>query len=152
MAEFRDLLRFYRKRAGLSQAELGEAVGMSQRSVSNWETGRAVPRPGLIPVIARVLMAPEDELLLAAIYGRTVAEARRIAESDRLFYDPGHPLGRLRREVEGLDEEDIRILIEVARALRRERASREQAAPREPAAAGHDPAPDRASRQSAGYH
>lgn len=36
-------LREARKRAGLSQAELGEAVGVHQNTVSAWERGLLVP-------------------------------------------------------------------------------------------------------------
>ena len=37
--ELHDTLQFYRKRQGLSQAELAEALDVSRQTVSKWETG-----------------------------------------------------------------------------------------------------------------
>ncbi|HYZ19495.1 MAG TPA: helix-turn-helix transcriptional regulator [Gaiellaceae bacterium] len=38
-----DLLREARLRAGLTQAELGRAVGRSQSAIGRWESGRVQP-------------------------------------------------------------------------------------------------------------
>jgi transcriptional regulator with XRE-family HTH domain len=43
-----------RKRAGLSQAALAEQVGVTQGTVSSWETGRAVPRRAQLRQLDRV--------------------------------------------------------------------------------------------------
>ena len=56
-------LRHYRKAAGLSQQELGEKVYMSQRGISNYDTGaRDISMPTLIR-LAKVLEVTTDELL-----------------------------------------------------------------------------------------
>ncbi len=44
-----------RKEKGLTQEELGQALGMSQRSVSRWETGRNMPDLALIPELCEIL-------------------------------------------------------------------------------------------------
>ena len=38
--EWGERLRFHRKMAGLSQAELAEKIGMHPRTISDWETGK----------------------------------------------------------------------------------------------------------------
>jgi transcriptional regulator with XRE-family HTH domain len=47
------LLREARRRAGLSQAELGQAVGVHQNTVSAWERGLLTPsKDALVRLIA----------------------------------------------------------------------------------------------------
>jgi transcriptional regulator with XRE-family HTH domain len=41
--KFEDQLRDQRRKAGLSQEELAEKVGVTRQTVSKWETGQAVP-------------------------------------------------------------------------------------------------------------
>lgn len=43
-----------RKAAGLSQAALGEKVGVTQGAISSWETGRVVPPPDQLLTLRRV--------------------------------------------------------------------------------------------------
>lgn len=56
VASFGKALRFYRKRAGLSQADLAERVNISQTLISTWE-GRADPPadPFTVSLIAEIL-------------------------------------------------------------------------------------------------
>ena len=44
-----------RKKAALTQAELAEAVGVTQSTVSQWESGTAFPRADKLPKLAEVL-------------------------------------------------------------------------------------------------
>ena len=44
MERFSEKLRQSRKRVRLSQSQLAERVGVTQRSMTNYECGRAVPR------------------------------------------------------------------------------------------------------------
>ena len=44
-----------RKEKGLTQEELGQALGVSQRSVSRWETGRNMPDLAVIPELCELL-------------------------------------------------------------------------------------------------
>jgi DNA-binding XRE family transcriptional regulator len=55
-------VRKYREALGLSQADLGEAVGMSQQAIGAIESGRVV-RPKKLREIARALKSTEEALL-----------------------------------------------------------------------------------------
>ncbi|MFJ4677125.1 helix-turn-helix transcriptional regulator [Kitasatospora sp. NPDC088783] len=44
-------------RAGLTQAEFAEQVGVTRAAVSAWIVGRAVPSPVTLPKVAAVLEA-----------------------------------------------------------------------------------------------
>lgn len=52
-----------RKKAGLSQADVAEALGISSASVCQWETGKTMPDPRKLPKIAEILNCTVDELL-----------------------------------------------------------------------------------------
>jgi len=58
-----DTIYRLRKEKGLSQAELGEAVGVSNKAVSKWETYEANPDITLLPLLAQTLGVTTDELL-----------------------------------------------------------------------------------------
>ena len=52
----------YRKEKRLTQEQLGEAVGVTSRTVSKWETGLSLPDVVLIPPISSALGITLDEL------------------------------------------------------------------------------------------
>ena len=52
-----------RKKSGLSQAEVAEALGVSAAAVCQWETGKTVPDSRKLPRIAEVFGCTIDELL-----------------------------------------------------------------------------------------
>lgn len=52
-----------RKKAGLSQAEVAEKLGISSAAVCQWETGKTMPDPRKLPKIAELLNCPVDDLL-----------------------------------------------------------------------------------------
>lgn len=52
-----------RKKAGLSQQYVAQQLGITPVAVSNWETGRAMPRSYLLPHIAELYGCTVDELL-----------------------------------------------------------------------------------------
>jgi transcriptional regulator with XRE-family HTH domain len=58
-----DTIYRLRKGKGLSQAELGELVGVSNKAVSKWETYEANPDITLLPLLAQALGVTTDELL-----------------------------------------------------------------------------------------
>ena len=52
-----------RKKAGMSQIDLADAMGVSRQSVSKWETGEANPEIGKLPQLAQILNVTVDWLL-----------------------------------------------------------------------------------------
>ncbi len=52
-----------RKKKGLSQKQLGEALGVSNKAVSKWETGAAVPKTQTLVKLAGVFDISAEELL-----------------------------------------------------------------------------------------
>ena len=61
--EFGNRLYQLRRKAGLSQAQLGEKVGVSNKAVSKWENGQAKPGLDIVHKLADVLSVSIDELL-----------------------------------------------------------------------------------------
>ena len=51
-----------RKAAGLTQAELAAALGVSQTVVSDWESSKKYPSADKLPLIAKTLNCTIDEL------------------------------------------------------------------------------------------
>jgi transcriptional regulator with XRE-family HTH domain len=90
-----DALRAARLAKGLTQEQLGRAVGVAAGNrISDWENGRATPHPGHLRRLAVILDVPVSALL------RPVSEAER-------------DLRRLRLEA-GLSIDDVAKRIHVA--------------------------------------
>lgn len=68
--EFCNILTLLRKEKGWSQAVLAEKLGISQQSVSKWETGVGYPDVTLFPVIAEIYAVPIG-VLFGENYTRT---------------------------------------------------------------------------------
>ncbi len=54
---------YCRKKAGLSQEELSEKIGVSRQAISKWETGDSVPELGKIVLLADIFQVTTDWLL-----------------------------------------------------------------------------------------
>lgn len=54
---------YMRKKAGLSQEELAEIVGVSRQAVSKWETGEAAPEVGKLLLLSRAFGVTADWLI-----------------------------------------------------------------------------------------
>lgn len=52
-----------RKKAGLSQEQVAEALGIKAASVCQWETGKTLPNAQKLPQIAKLYGCTVDELL-----------------------------------------------------------------------------------------
>ena len=52
-----------RKRAGMSQRELGEMLGKTQQGVASWESGRSEPSIRMLKAMARIFGCTVDELI-----------------------------------------------------------------------------------------
>lgn len=55
-------IRELRRKAGLTQVELADSMGVAQNSVCGWETEVALPRSRELPALARVLGCSIEEL------------------------------------------------------------------------------------------
>lgn len=64
--KFGAFLRQLRRGKGLTQEQLAEALSVSNRSVSRWETGRNLPDFSLLPQLAQLLGVGMEELLNGA--------------------------------------------------------------------------------------
>ncbi len=109
MINFADKVKTARETIGLSQAALATAVGVSQRSITAYETGTAKPRGVTARKLARVLQVSLDYLLneevddpkygfeqeaylqnIEAIYGaRGEAEAKALLEKNLALFAGG---------------------------------------------------------------
>ena len=56
-------LQSLRKEKNLTQAELGERLGVSAQSVSNWERAESLPDTALLPELAMIYGVSVDEIL-----------------------------------------------------------------------------------------
>ena len=61
-----DTIRALRERARLTQRELAERVGVTDKAVSKWETGRGLPDVALVAPLAAALGVSPAELLTGA--------------------------------------------------------------------------------------
>jgi transcriptional regulator with XRE-family HTH domain len=97
-------LREIRRRRGLTQGELGAAVGVSNRVIAYYEQDDAQPPGPLLTELARVLKASTDELLgLQPVKDSTSPRTARLIK-------------RLRR-VEELPPADQRAVLKLVDAL-----------------------------------
>lgn len=55
-------LKYYREKAGLSQAAVSTEIGVSQPSYWEWENGRSMPKAEKLPELAKILGCTIDEL------------------------------------------------------------------------------------------
>ena len=63
----------YRKRAGLTQAELAERINYSDKSVSKWESGGGAPDIGVLLQLAEIFGITVNELVAEEEPKRTVS-------------------------------------------------------------------------------
>ena len=57
-----DTIGYYRKRQGLTQEELAKKLGVTNQSVSKWESAQCCPDIGLLPKLAAIFGINIDEL------------------------------------------------------------------------------------------
>lgn len=74
-----------RKRAGLTQGELAERLGLAASAVTKWETSRHIPKIETLSKIAGALRCDMSDLLCGGESGlREIAPMREIVEKERL--------------------------------------------------------------------
>lgn len=55
--------KIMRERAGLTQLQLSEMIGVPQSTIASWETNRAMPRVKRLVQLAKLLNCSVEELL-----------------------------------------------------------------------------------------
>ena len=86
-----------RRAKGLTQAELGERLGVTYQAVSKWERAETLPDTAILPELAEVLETTVDNLLRGG--QRTVAYTKKLTVEDlkrsiRCLDDMGRLMGR----------------------------------------------------------
>jgi transcriptional regulator with XRE-family HTH domain len=56
-------IRTARKKVGLTQSELAEALGVQQSTVAHWEAGTTLPRASKLMAISKILKCSVKRLL-----------------------------------------------------------------------------------------
>lgn len=90
-----------RQRAGLSRAQLAEALGVGDETVRRWEIGESVPKQYAVKALAEVLDIPPAEFarmttLVLDAKGRGLFEGNTVAPNLRLFYESEATAVRIR--------------------------------------------------------
>ena len=86
-----------RKEQGMTQANLAEKLGISDRAVSKWETGKSMPDSGIMLELCELLKINVNELLSGE---RIMAESYDKRAEENLL--------EMRRQVEDCREHDCR--------------------------------------------
>ena len=68
-----------RKEAGMTQEQLGNALGLTYQSVSKWENGLSCPDVQLLPQLANLFHVTLDDL-----FGREAPQPERTAEQEEM--------------------------------------------------------------------
>lgn len=110
-----------RDEVGLSQAELAERIGVSQQTVSRWESGMAIPQPERVVALAKLLNMEEERLLGYAGY---------LPKSDRSHY--WEEFHAMYESIVQLSDKELVLLLDKAWQEHRRRQGFE--APKEPPA------------------
>ena len=63
MNNFGDFLYALRKEKGITQAQLAQELGVTNKAVSKWETGEAMPETSLLVPLSKIFGVTVDELL-----------------------------------------------------------------------------------------
>lgn len=58
-----DNIKNLRERFGLTQAQIGDIAGVSDKAVSTWEKGTVVPRMGAIQKLADYFHIPKSQII-----------------------------------------------------------------------------------------
>ena len=96
--EFGNLITRLREQKGYSQFQLGRLVGVSDKAVSKWENGKAVPRMATCQRLAEVLETDVYQILNCTLLDRKRQDADETAsrETDRV--------GELMKEIRNYEQ------------------------------------------------
>lgn len=91
-------IRILRKQRGLTQRELAEAIGVTDKAVSRWERGRGLPDVSLLSPLAGALGTSVTELLA----GEPLSEEERTARGDSVLLEALRYTGSMGRKTAAL--------------------------------------------------
>lgn len=74
MNDFGTLINKQRKKTGLTQAKLADKLGVTNKTISKWETGHAFPETGLLVRLSDVLDIPVDDLLRGQVANENASQ------------------------------------------------------------------------------
>jgi transcriptional regulator with XRE-family HTH domain len=103
---FAERLFVLRKARGMTQVQLAEALGTSQRVISHYETAAELPPSSSIVALARVLQVTADELL-----------GLKAAAKPRQENPPNGRLWKRFQRMESLPERDQRAVLRLINSL-----------------------------------
>jgi DNA-binding transcriptional regulator YiaG len=66
-----------RQQLGMTQAQLGRAIGVSERTIQNWEWGKTSPRPNQVKAIEQ-LVADGEPVTIARLVAIIESQQRVI--------------------------------------------------------------------------
>lgn len=84
-----------RKQKGLTQRELAEQIGVTDKAVSRWETGKGMPEISLLQPLAAVLDTSVGELL----EGEPIVREQLSQKSDEIIMDALRYSGEMLRKI-----------------------------------------------------
>lgn len=88
MNNFGEFLYALRKEKGITQAELADELGVTNKAVSKWETCEAMPETSLLLPISRIFDVTVDELL----EGKRAQNVNDAADENQPAFDCGKHL------------------------------------------------------------
>ncbi len=90
MNTFGDFLYELRKEKGMTQAELADKLGVTNKAVSKWETGEAMPETSLLLPLAGIFGVTVDELLNGRRFGQESKDDGNEGDND----EDDDPIGK----------------------------------------------------------
>lgn len=99
----KDFVRAQRTARGITQAELGRALGATQVAVCKWESGKSMPAPDLI-------------IKLADFFNVSVDEVMGIEKKDSATKELSEAKQAMLDLIDSLSDEQVARLYEIAKA------------------------------------
>ena len=117
MSELGALVKSIREERGITQEQLAEQIGKSQRWISTLETTNTVPRRVNLLRLARALSIDISELYIAADWAKTRQDAHRIEEQAPPYDLTNLQSDEMAQLFHRLPDTDRERLVAIARAL-----------------------------------
>lgn len=77
------LISAQRRAQGMTQQQLADRIGVTNRAVSKWETGQGLPDIDVLPELAQALGCTVDELLAGKLTGKQAAAEEQTDVSEK---------------------------------------------------------------------